>query len=264
MRDEYYKEERMGRKTWVFILQLIIIWVILLPAQNLNEIFITANQAYRSQEYKRAIELYQQILSQGYESAEIYYNLGNCYYRLDQIGQAILYYEKALRLDPNDEDIKYNLEIANLRVVDRIKLPPRFFLFDWWDDVKFFFSLKDLIYMISISFFLVSVFFICWLFIRNYRIRRFFLTLSILAVILIVFWGYVYYLRIDEYKHHHQGIILAPSVTVLSAPDENSTDVFILHEGVKVDLDEQRQDWVKIRLADGKTGWVKSNVLGVI
>jgi len=68
MRDEYYKEERMGRKTWVFILQLIIIWVILLPAQNLNEIFITANQAYRSQEYKRAIELYQQILSQGYDN----------------------------------------------------------------------------------------------------------------------------------------------------------------------------------------------------
>ena len=113
-------------------------------AQSPESLFSQANALYQTQQFEGAIELYQQILSQGFESKAVYYNLGNCYYRLEDIGKSILYFEKALKLDPNDGDIRYNLDLANLRVIDRVELPPRFFLFEWWDVVKNDYSLPQL------------------------------------------------------------------------------------------------------------------------
>ena len=120
-----------GRKL-IFVI-LLLPMQIGLVAQTPQILFDKANSLYQQQEFDKAIEFYQEILSQGYESAEIHYNLGNCYYRLNNLGRAILSYEKALLLEPNDSDIQYNLDLANLRVIDRVSLPPRFFLFEWWD-----------------------------------------------------------------------------------------------------------------------------------
>src|SRR5512137_1616096 len=108
----------------------------ILLAQDPKSLFQQANQAYQQQDFEKAASLYQQIISQGYESKDVYYNLGNCYYRLNQIGQSVLYFEKALKLDPHDADVRYNLELVNLKVIDRIEIPPRLFLFEFWDDLK--------------------------------------------------------------------------------------------------------------------------------
>ncbi|GAB4365526.1 MAG: tetratricopeptide repeat protein [Calditrichia bacterium] len=241
-----------------------ILFFTMLPAQELNQLFLQANKAYTSEKYQEAIELYQGILSQGYQSAEVYFNLGNCYYRLNEIGQAILYYEKARQLDPQDPDIQYNLELANLRVIDRVEMPPRFFLFEWWDEIKTFYSIHQLTYLVLILFSATLVILMIWLYIRNYRFKRLVLSLSVITAILTIFWAYIFFIRVREYHTHREAIILVPSVTVFSAPDENSTDVFVLHEGVKVYLDDQRSDWVKISLPDGKTGWIKNQTFGII
>jgi tetratricopeptide (TPR) repeat protein len=233
-------------------------------AENLEELFLTANQSYRAEKYEDAIRIYQNILSQGYESAHLYYNLGNCYFRLDQIGQSILYYEKARKINPNESDLIYNLELANLRVVDRIEIPPRFFMFNLWDKLKWFFSLEDLV-MLLISLFLLAVLILIgWLFIPWEKLRNILISLVFISSLFFLFWMYILIIRIDEYRNKVEAVILAPSVTVVSAPDENSTDMFILHEGVKILLNEQREEWVNISLADGKTGWIKNDVLGII
>jgi tetratricopeptide (TPR) repeat protein len=233
-------------------------------AQQPKQLFQKANQAYQKQDYQKAIELYQNILGQGYQATEIYYNLGNAYFRLNNLGQAILNYEKALKLNPNDPDISYNLELANLRVVDRLELPPRFFLFEWWDSLKTYFSLTQLTQLVAVLFILSVSLVILWLFIRRYRLKRWLLTGTIISGVLFIFWGYILILQSEGYRNRHQGIVLTPTVTVMSAPDEASTDVFLLHEGVKIRLDEQRETWVKISLPDGKSGWIKTGDISII
>ena len=247
-----------------FFILLLILSFSVVRADNLNVIFKQANEAYRADKFEKAVTLYQNILSQGYENVEIYYNLGNCYFRLNRVGQSVLYYEKALKLNPHDPDIEYNLELANLKVVDRIELPPRFFLFDWWDSVKYYYSLTQLSSILIIFFALAILLLIIWLFLKRYRLRRTVLSFSIILVILTILAAYIFLIRIQEFKTQRQAVILTTSVTVLSAPDENSTDVFVLHEGAKVHLDDQRAVWVKISLPDGKAGWIKSEVLGII
>lgn len=253
-------------KNLIYLLSLLmmITGFTILPAQSPSSLFQQASEAYQNQQFQQAAELYKQILSQGYENKAVYYNLGNCYYRLNEIGQAILYYEKALKLDPNDADVKYNLGLAGLKLVDRVEMPPRFFLFDWWDSIRNYFSLTQLTYLVMMLFILTAGFLVIWLFIKQYRLRRWLVTFSIVTALLTIFASYFLFLNARRAMNDRSAVILAPSVTVLSAPDEKSTDVFILHEGIKVILDEQRQEWVKISLPDGKSGWIKTGTLGMI
>ena len=251
---------RMHKIFWVSLFLLIHS----LLANNVEELFRQGNLAYQQKEYQEALQYYQQILSQGYESADLYYNIGNCYYRLNKIGQAILYYEKARRLKPNDPDIRYNLKLANLRILDKVEEPPRFFLFVWWDAFKYFFSVHQLTRVIPTLVVLLVMLLIGWLFIRKDRLRRTALYLAVLTGMLLLLLGYVYSVRIGELKIHNEAVVLAPSVTVLSAPNEDSADVFVLHEGVKVKIEEVRDKWAEISLPDGKVGWVKQEVLGII
>jgi len=247
----------------ILVILLILLQSALL-AQTPQILFDKANSLYQQQEFEKAIEFYHEILSQGYESAEIHYNLGNCYYRLNNLGRAILSYEKALLLKPNDPDIQYNLDLANLRVIDRVSLPPRFFLFEWWDHLLDYFSLMQLTRLL-VSLFGLAVFsFISFLFLKKDLLRRYLMILSITLAFVTVFSGYLLYLKSRSFVSHRYGIVLNTTVTAFSAPDEKSTDVFIIHEGLKVRLDDLRYEWVKIGLPDGKSGWIKLNNLGII
>ena len=233
-------------------------------AQSPESLFSQANGLYQQQQFEDGIELYQQILSMGFESKEIYFNLGNCYYRLEDIGKSILFYEKALKLDPNDADVRYNLDLANLKVIDRLELPPRFFLFEWWDAIKNYYSLPQLTRLVALLFVLCIFLLVTWLFIKRDRIRFWILSAASVIGLLTIFYAYILTIQSQSFINHRYAVILVSTVTVVSAPDENSTDVFILHEGVKVHLDESRQEWVKISLPDGKSGWLLAQNLGII
>jgi len=217
------------------------------------------NIAYRKGDYESAFDWYEKILSMGFENGVVYYNMGNCKYKLDEIGEAILYYEKALKFRPDDSEIKTNLQLANLKVIDRIEMPPQFFLFQWWNRVLNLFSFNQLYYVVFTFYYIAIASILIYFFIKSDRPRRIVFSLFIVSITLAVFWGFILYLNIKENNTNVQAIVVTPTVTVESAPEESSTDVFILHEGVKVRLREQRGDWVRIELPDGKSGWLQSS-----
>lgn len=251
--------------TFRIIIILISLYSLASFAQSGTDYFFEqGNQAYREGNYKEAVDWYQRILEAGYESGRLYYNLGNCYYKMNQIGRAILYYEKSKKFLPNDSELDFNLELARLKIIDRIELPPRFFLFEWWDKTKNYYSIPQLTRIVLILYLLTAVILVAFIFLKAYLLRRFLFSTFIISLILTLFCGYLLFANIYEGHTNQFGIVLSPNVTVLSAPSEGATDVFVLHEGVKIKVDDQRDEWMKIALPDGKSGWIKSSNVGMI
>jgi hypothetical protein len=231
----------------------------------MNSQFDQANQAYRTGNYQKCIQIYQSILSQGYESAELYYNLGNAYYKINNIPAAILQYERAGRLAPSDPDIEHNLALANLRITDKIDAIPDLFFISWWRD---FIDLRnaDQWAWIAVASLWVTVLVMALLLtsLLPVRVRTTFSALVLAGILFSVvsFTGMVSRSRAE--KNHHYAIIFSPTVTVKSAPDEDSTNLFVLHEGIKLEVLDRVSQWSKIKLADGKIGWIPSTNFVVI
>ena len=226
--------------------------------------FEQGNQAYREGNYEAALEWYRKIVDSGFEASQVYYNMGNCYYKQDRTGLAVLYYEKARKLNPNDREINENLQLANLKVKDRIELPPQFFLFAWWDQMMTFLNISQLARLTLVFYVTAIALLIALFFLRPGGMRRATLYALVGFAILTLFSTYVLLSNIHVAKNRVEAVVLSSSINVLSEPNENSTDIFLLHEGAKVVLDEQRGEWVKISLPDGKAGWVRQAYLGVI
>jgi tetratricopeptide (TPR) repeat protein len=246
------------------ILFLFLFTIVAVAQSGMKHFFEQGNQAYREGEYQTALEWYRKIVGVGYRSSPVYYNMGNCFYKLGQTGYAILYYEKALQLDPRDREIKFNLELANLKVVDRLEAPPQFFLFTWWDTIKTYFSISQLTRLMITLYVVTILMLIAFLFLRYHAFRKVILSLLIVFTVLTLFASYILYLNVQTENEHIEAIVLVSSVNVLSEPNENSIDVFVLHEGVKVNLSQRRGEWVEISLPDGKSGWIKQENLGII
>ena len=226
--------------------------------------FEQGNQAYRQENYREAVDWYQKILEKGYAGSQVYYNLGNCYYKLNDIGNAVLFYEKARKFKPDDPDILFNLELANLKVKDRIEMPKPFFLFKWWDGIKQMFSLAGWTWLTVSLYGATVLLLIIFLFSQSTFFRKIIRVGMITFGCLALLSAYLLFINIQAEKNHRQAVVLTSTVNVLSAPEESSTDVFVLHEGAKVTLAEQRGDWVKIALPDGKSGWLRQDYLGII
>ncbi len=261
-REEFQRGCKFSGYSVIKILLLLTLIAFRLPGQSgMAHFYEQGNQAYREGNYQSALEWYGKILSAGFESSQVYYNIGNCYYKSGSVGRAILFYEKARKLNPRDREILFNLELANLKVIDRIEAPPQFFLFDWWEAVKTYFTVSQLTRLTAILFGAAILTLIGFLFFRE---RRVILSALIVFSVLALFSAYLLVVNAREETTHIRGIVLVSSVNVLSAPNENSTDVFVLHEGVKVTLQEQRGEWALITLPDGKSGWMKRENLGII
>lgn len=226
--------------------------------------FDQANQLYRSGEVQKAMETYEYIISSGFESPELYYNLGNVYFKLNNIPAAILNYERAKRLAPNDEDISYNLRLSTLRIVDKIDPIPQFFFVEWWYGLINMNSADGWAVLGIGSLWGAALTGFLFLIARSTSPRRITFSVALLCILLSVvsFVGVVHRAFIEQ--NEQTAVIFSPSISVKSAPDEQSTDLFILHEGVKVELLDSVADWKKIRLADGKIGWLPAKVLQVI
>ena len=225
--------------------------------------FEQGNSAYRQNDFELAVEWYQKILDTGYESSEIHYNLGNCYYKMDDIGNAVLHFEKARKLNPDDPELQFNLELVNLKVRDRIVMPESFVLLRWWESTKGMFSLAGWTSITAVFYIISMLFGIAYLFVNDGFIRRIFRMVIISAAVLTFCAGALLAVNIMD-ESQKEAIVLTSTVNVLSAPEENSTNVFLLHEGAKVTMAETRGEWVKIALPDGKSGWLKQQYLGVI
>ncbi len=223
------------------------------PAQTY---FQQGNDHFQKAAYAEAIAAYENALATGYESAELYFNLGNAYFKSDQLGKTILNYERAHRLVPHDEDVTFNLELAQLRVVDKLIVPPPFFLDKVWNAIKHVLSVNQWAVLSVAGFNFLVILLMVRLLVAAGRLRSLagylFLPLLIITFLgTLLFWA-----NRQEAVNLRYGIIMAQKVSVLSAPSGDGTEVFSLHEGTKVRIEEQSGGYQKISLPDGKVGWM--------
>ena len=229
-----------------------------LNAQEADSLLIKANNLFVEGKYQHAVDSYENILKLGYESSELYYNLGNAYYKQNIIARAILNYEKALQLAPNDNDINYNLELTNRLVIDKIEKLPVFFVTGWIRSLKNLFS-SDFWAIISIVTFVVSLLFISfYLYSRSSSFKILSFWLGFIAI-LISGTSFIFsYQQKQKILISDTAIVMNPAVTVKSSPDISGTDLFVIHEGTKVWVDDEISGWNEIKLSDGSKGWLKT------
>lgn len=217
-----------------------------------------AEEAYTKEDYNKAIELYENILKSNGESAAIYYNLGNAYYKADKIASAILNYERALILEPGDGDIRFNLQIARQKTVDNIEPIEDFFLTRWFDTVRNLGAADSWAKLGIVCFILFIGCLILFFFSKWLRLKKIGFYAGILLLVLVIFANIFAKKQKDELVNRMHAIVFSPTVTVKSSPDASGTDLFILHEGTKVLIKSTLGDWSEIQLEDGNIGWMPS------
>ena len=224
-----------------------------------------ADSAYIQGDYLTAISIYEWVIENQGVNATLYMNLGNCWLKRDEIAKAILYYERAYLLDPSDPDVRFNLELARTKTVDKVSAVNQLFITVWFKKLLAVLDVNEWAVMTIILFALTILLVGVLLFSKKSGMRKisfsfsvFFLLLSILSFIFAT-------TQMGNIRNRDTAIIMSPSVTVKSTPTSSGTDLFIIHEGRKVQiLDSSMKEWVEIRLEDGNTGWVPVNVMEII
>ncbi len=211
--------------------------------------------AYQAGDYQKAAASYETAVHAGYQSFELYYNLGNCYYKLNQIGRCLLYYEKARKLDPTDPDLLFNLDLARLRVVDKIITPPEFFWNRIWKNIKSMLGLDQLAVLALLALFAAFAATVGKLYLEREPWRSLVGYVWMPLVVITVVIGLFFMLRVNQSSHEKEAIIMVEKVSITSSPSITGTEVFALHEGSKVRVEERRSGFIRISLTDGKVGW---------
>lgn len=222
------------------------------------------DSAYMRNDYASAIQIYESLLIKG-EAAEIYYNLGNSYYKTDDIAKAILNYERALLLQPGNADVRANLEIARSKTIDKVVSVPDIFFVTWTKSLINCLSV-DAWAKLGVAFFiLLLVSFSLFFFSKQIVWKKSGFIAGFVFLIFVVLSNVFASEQKTELMNRNNAIILSPSVTVRSTPSESGTSLFVLHEGHKIEIkDNSMREWKEIRLEDGKVGWVPASAIEVI
>lgn len=248
----------MKQAIWLLLFLLIALQARTSVADESMRLFEAGNQRYEDGDYAAAIDAYEQIVASGKHNWQVYYNLGNAYYRQGSIGRAILNYERALQLNPNSDDIRFNLELANLATVDRIPAPPAP---AWWS------WSKGLLFTPSLSLlgWLTLIFYATFLLLFSLKYFRPAISgrVEYRGLVWVTLTGFVLVLLLFGFRWFRQqtdlhAVVLQRAVDVRSAPSRDATEVFALHEGTKVQIKQFSNGWTEIRLRDGKVGWLPS------
>jgi tetratricopeptide (TPR) repeat protein len=224
--------------------------------QDPREIFARGNSFYEAGQYEKAIGEYEKLLQRGYRGGNLFYNLGNAYFKLDQKGRAILYYKKALKLQPRDQDIKSNIDFALSLVEDNIKPSPRSWAANQWNKLVSSFNMRELAIAAVVMFWLL--FAVLIVFVYANRWRR--ILLRVAGILLVLFFvvvaGALSRAYLDGEK---EAVVLTKEVKVHYGPSADDVVAFILHEGAVVRVENVKADWYLIGLPDGKSGWLKKS-----
>ncbi len=230
-------------------------------AQKPEDLLAKANTLYNESAYDSAAVVYESIINKGYSSATLYYNLGNTYYKLGNYPLAIFYYEKSLKLDPQNDDTKHNIEIAKAFISDKIENVPVFFVKTWIKNISDTFSIGtwSIITLIVFGLLLICLFF--YFTTRTRIIKKSMFFTSLIFIILTISSFSISTKKYNYLKSHNEGIIIIPTITVKSSPSSTSVDLFVLHEGSKVKILDSTDNWDKIKIANGSIGWLPSSTI---
>jgi tetratricopeptide (TPR) repeat protein len=220
--------------------------------------------AFMKNDYTSAIQIYEALLEEG-EAAEVYYNLGNSYFKADNLGKAIVNYERALLLQPENEDIRVNLEIARSKTVDKIDVIPDIFFVSWikdWRNSKSVDTWGECGIVFFILFVVALYFFV---FSKKTILKRSGLIGGFFFLIVVIVANLFASQQKKIFLNHETAIVVSPGVTVRNTPSDSGTSLFVLHEGSKILIsDDSMKEWKKIRLEDGKVGWVPASDIEII
>lgn len=224
---------------------------------NPDSVFYKANNNYALGDFTKAIELYEIILLDGLESGELYYNLGNAYYKNQNYPKSILNYERALLYDPRDEDILHNLAKSRMHIIDKIDEIPEFVIKSWINNLIILFTSNVWAILSMITFFLGLLLFLMYFLSFKLMLKRIGFYAGIIALIFSFTFLYLSFKSKSLLKNSSGGIIMTSTVTVKASPRDTGTDLFIIHEGTKVLIIDSLDTWYEIRLSDGKQGWMQ-------
>lgn len=246
----------------IFLLGLLLITSLCSKGQNAaSDSLARGNQLYGDGNFAEAMNTYERIHQSGQESAELYFNLGNAYYKAGYPSKAILNYERAKLLNPKDEDVRYNLEMAQSHVVDKIEPLPELFFVAWRNAVIDMQTVDQWGFQSLLFFVLFLVLFGLFLFAKAGRTRKIAFWFGLVAIVVSAFSFSFASTQKRKLTHRDTAIIMARSVTVKGSPSQTGTELFIIHEGLKVSITDSLGGWIEIRLADGNEGWVTDEVL---
>lgn len=229
-----------------------------------NSNFDAANKLYMTQRYTDAANAYEDIIKKERPTAELYYNLGNCYYKNADYTRAILNYERARKLKPADEDILFNIAVSNQKTVDKIESAPKVFYQKWWDDYVTS-STPGARALLGVIFIWLALAVGCvYIFINKYAIKK----LTFFGSFILLFAGLFFVIVASSQNSRSQNlkeaIIIPDNCYVKSSPDEKSTNLFMLHSGTKIELMDELQDWMRIKIPNGNEGWLRHECIEVI
>lgn len=233
-------------------------------AETPDQLWDRANTAYINGDFRTAADVYEQILSRGLGSVKLYYNLGNAYFKQERLGKAILFYNRALRESPGNDDIRYNLSVAEARTKDNIERIPEFFLTTWMRGIRHTmgctaWSLVSLALMaVMLALFLV------YLLSQRLSLRKAGFYGTVVAGVLFVFTSWFALGERREMLDDTRAVVMPASTAVKSSPDKSATDLFVLHEGTVVEIADRLDGWCEIVIADGKKGWIECKTIEVI
>jgi tetratricopeptide (TPR) repeat protein len=240
------------------LVTFLVITSLITQAQEIEK-FNSANAFYAEGNYQEAIEEYQSLLAEDNVSTDIYFNIGNCYYKSDDIPNAILNYEKALKLKPDNEDALFNLKMANKRTIDKIDRLPELFIGSSWKTLVTSKTVESWAYYTIGLIFLSLILFVSYLLMQQVIIKKAGFYAGFLFLGLSMFTLLMASQHNSIIEKSAEAIIFAPTTTIQSEPNAKAEKLFTLHEGTKVTLLEENTEWSKIKLPNGNIGWIKSD-----
>ena len=224
-----------------------------------------ADALYEKEQYRDAVEAYESVLKNDGVAPEVYYNLGNCYYKLDEIPLAVLNYERAFLLDPGDADIRANLALARGKTIDKVVPPSEMFFVTWWRDLTNCMSINAWAVLGIAAFVLMLVGVLLYVFMSQLTLRKIGVYGAMVMLVVVIVANLAALSQHADLTHRNTAIILDPAVTVKSSPSETSTDLFLIHEGSKVEiLDGSMKEWKEVKFEEGKQGWIPVTALEII
>ncbi len=250
--------------------KIIIIFSVLLyaglcaGAQELSQLKVEADSAYAREDYEQAQQKYQ-LVADSVQDASVCYNLGCCYYRMDDMARAVLWFERAYLLNPGDGDIRFNLDMARSKTIDRITPRHEMFFVSWYRWLTNIMSLQQWAVTCIILFLLALVSLSVFFFSRRYSMRKFGFYLTFVFIFLTILGNVCAFQQRSYLRNRNAAIIVSPAVTVKSTPSDSGNDLFVLHEGTKVNIsDNEMKEWCEVKVADGKMGWIQKKDLEII
>ena len=241
-----------------------LIFILLLSLTNLfsfndvDSVFNQSNSLYNSNSFEQAIDGYKSILNKDINNGILYYNIGNCYYRLNDLGYARLFYEKAKLYNPTDRDVLHNIELVKAQLIDDIKSVPQFFLVKIINDINVKLNSSQWAYVVILALYLNLIFFLLFFFSKSVdarvnSLRSLLITIPILLIT-------VFFLIYSNFDNKYDTAVLVDlNAYVKTAPSMEADDYFIIHEGVKFQLIDEVDNWSRVLLSDGKDGWISNS-----